>query len=92
MGLPITIEDYILGLFWLVLLLVLIIGPIYFFSEFSNFSVFNPVLSSSINIAIIVNKTLSVKNLTERMVPEEGKLPLNDPIVYSDPLEIEETW
>lgn len=48
MGVPILFIDYIIGLVIMLLLLVALMGPIYFFSEFSKFSVNNPVKESSI--------------------------------------------
>lgn len=68
MGLNQTFADYILGYFFITVILLLIIGPIYFFSSFSNFSVLNPVLSSQVTVQLTVNKTLSIKDIEDRML------------------------
>jgi hypothetical protein len=68
MGLPVTGEDYLIGYIVLGLLIVAIIGPLYFFSEFSNFSINNPVKNAEIRISLIINKTLSIKDLESRTV------------------------
>lgn len=79
MGVPVTFEDYLLGYVILILLCLALIGPIYFFSAFSGFSALNPVLQSHIEVALLVNKTLSLKNLVDRTVPAAHLRPINDP-------------
>lgn len=68
MGMNQTFADYILGYIFITVILLLIIGPIYFFSSFSNFSILNPVLSSQITVELTVNKTLSIKDIEDRML------------------------
>ena len=46
MGVEVTFEDYILGYIFLAVILALLIGPLILFSEFSSFSVNNPVFHS----------------------------------------------
>lgn len=74
MGTPRVIDDYVTGVVFLMIFLVLLIGPIYFFSEFSFFVDKNPVFESEINVAFVVNKTLSIKNLVDRMVPGDSPI------------------
>ena len=69
MGLPVTFEDYIMGYIFLGIILLMIMGPLYFFSSYSNFSVLNPVFESEISVSIFIDKTLSVADLENRMVP-----------------------
>lgn len=69
-------DDYCIGVIVLIIFLLMIAGPIYFFSEFSNFSVANPVLNTDISVGFVVNKTLSLKDLTERMVPRQSSPPI----------------
>lgn len=69
-------DDYCIGFIGFFITMTLMIGPIYFFSEFSTFSVANPVLSSNLQVSIVVNKTLSLKDLVNRMVPKPNKSPI----------------
>jgi hypothetical protein len=55
---------------WLIssFLLLLLFGPIFFFSEFGAFIQENPVKQASIELAFVVNKTLSQADLGRRSV------------------------
>lgn len=86
MGAPVEFLDYLLGYVFLVVILVAILGPFYFFSEFSNFSALNPVVKSDLKVALIINKTLSLKDLVDRTVPNHTAPPVEDPYVDDDPL------
>ena len=68
MGVVLSWDEYALGYIFFGVIMLAIMGPLYFFSEFSTFSIKNPVLSSEVSISIIINKTLSVSDLENRMV------------------------
>lgn len=87
MGVPVLRDDYILGYVFLIVFLLLLMGPIYFFSEFSQFSVLNPVSSAEISIAIQMAKKLSIADLVNRTVPVPKAEPIADPITDIDPLD-----
>lgn len=69
MGVRTTWDNYCLGWVILTVLLLIVVGPFAFFSEIGGFIQFNEVQSAKINVAVLVNKTLSLKNLTDRGVP-----------------------
>lgn len=75
MGVPVTFEDYLIGYIVLFIILLAIMGPLYFFSQFSSFSVNNPVIESSVSVSLYINKTLSVEDLENRMVEPVKKEP-----------------
>lgn len=75
MGLQTTWDNYCIGWVILTFLLVIVVGPFVFFSDMGGFVQFNQVQSSQIIVAFIVNKTLSLKNLTDRSVPAMEKAP-----------------
>lgn len=68
MGVVLSWDEYALGYVFFGVIMLAIMGPLYFFSEFSTFSIKNPVLDSEVSISIIINKTLSVSDLENRMV------------------------
>lgn len=47
-------------------MLLLLFGPIFFFSEFGMFIQDNPVKHAGLELAFVVNKTLSKSDLEER--------------------------
>lgn len=59
MGVPILPEDWIIGFLVMVIILLAIMGPIFFYSEFSNVSVLNPVKSSDLTLSLVISKSLS---------------------------------
>jgi len=73
MGVRTTWDNYCIGWVILTLLLLIVVGPFAFFSDIGGFVQFNQVQSSQISVAVLVNKTLSLKDLTDRGVPAMEK-------------------
>lgn len=59
--------DYITGYAILIFLLLILIGPIVFFSEYA-FIETNPVTKASVQVALVVSKTLKKSDLINRSV------------------------
>lgn len=59
---------------WLIssLLLLLLFGPIFFFSEFGAFIQENPVKQASLELSFVVNKTLSEYDLEQRSISRKS--------------------
>jgi hypothetical protein len=43
----------------------MLIGPIFFFSDYGGFIAANPVLSGNIELALIINKTASIQDILQ---------------------------
>jgi hypothetical protein len=63
-------EDNIIGYAVLFLLLVILIGPIVFFSEYA-FIQANPVKDAEISISLVISKSLTKADLKKRSVWKE---------------------
>lgn len=66
-GAEVLIMDYITGYAILIFLLLILIGPIVFFSEYA-FIETNPVTKASVQVALVVSKTLKKSDLINRSV------------------------
>lgn len=66
-GAEVLVMDWITGWIILVILLMILIGPIVFFSEYA-FIETNPVKSASVSVALVVSKTLKKSDLINRSV------------------------
>lgn len=66
-GAPVLFLDLIIGYLILGILLLILIGPIIFFSEYA-FIQSNPVQEASISIALVITKNLTKQDLVKRSV------------------------
>lgn len=69
---------------WLIssVLLLLLLGPVFFFSELGSFIQENPVREASIELSFIVNKTLSLDDLARRSLSKKEGSSENGDVVY----------
>ena len=58
------VDKCIFGALFSTIIIALLIGPFYFFSEYGGFTGENPVTSAQLEVSLVISKTVDVKDLS----------------------------
>jgi hypothetical protein len=63
------IEKCTTGCLFSTILILMLVGPLFFFSEFGGLTQLNPVIRADLDLSFLVNKTIYTNETTGKLIP-----------------------